>query len=87
MSYAITYTTDGSQDNEITCLKVSKPYHKRQKLLREHFQAIKTEEPSPFVVDGADLDLDLEGVVLYDLAVRRVFTEGYMLFDKTSNSS
>ena len=56
MSCAITCTTDGSQDDEITCLKEGKPCHKGRRLSREKFQLINTEKPNPFVVDDADVD-------------------------------
>ena len=56
VSCAITFATDGSQDDEITCLKKGKPCHGGRKLLRDRFQLINTEEPSPVVVDGADVD-------------------------------
>ena len=53
---AITCATEGSQDDEITCLKKGKPCNKGRKLLREQFQLINTEEPNTFVVDDADVD-------------------------------
>ena len=56
VSYAISYSTDGSQDDEITCLKKGKFCHKGRNLLREQFKLINTEEPNPFVVDDADFD-------------------------------
>ena len=56
VSCAITCATDGSQDDEITCLKEGKPCHEGRKLLRERFQLMNTEEPNPFVVDEADVD-------------------------------
>ena len=57
VSYAITCAADGSQDDEITCIKKSKPCHEGRKLLREQFQLINTDEPNPFVVDNSDIDL------------------------------
>ena len=56
VSYPITCATDGSQDDEITCLKKGKHCHQGRKLLREQVQLINTEEPNPFVVDDADVD-------------------------------
>ena len=56
VSCAITCATDGSQDNKITCLKGGKPCYEGQKLLRERFQLMNTQEPNPFVVDEADVD-------------------------------
>ena len=56
VSCAITCATDGSQDDEITCLKEGKPCHEGRKLLREQFQLINTEKLYPFVVDDADVD-------------------------------
>ena len=56
MSCVITCATDGSQDDEITCLKDGKPCHEGGKLLREQFQLINTEEPTPIVIDEADVD-------------------------------
>ena len=55
VSCAITCATDGSQDDEVTCLKEGKPCHEGRKLLREWFQLMNT-EPNPFVVDEADVD-------------------------------
>ena len=48
--------TEGSQDDELTCLKEKRPCHEGQKLLRERFQLTNTEEPKPFVVGDADVD-------------------------------
>ena len=56
MSCAIPCATDGSQADEITCLKEGKPCHEGGKLLREWFQLMNTEEPNPFVVDEADVN-------------------------------
>ena len=47
VSCAITCATDGSQDDEITRLKESKPCHEGRKLLSEQFQLIDTEETNP----------------------------------------
>ena len=43
----ITCATDGSQDDEITCLKKGKPCHEGRSLSREQFQLTHTEEPNP----------------------------------------
>ena len=56
MSFAIICTTDGSQDDKITCLKEGKLCHEGRKLLREQFQLINTKEPNPIVIDEADVD-------------------------------
>ena len=53
---AITCATDGSRDDEFTCLKEGNPCHEGRKLLRERFQLMHTEVPNPFVVDDADAD-------------------------------
>ena len=55
-SCAINFATYRSQDDEITCLKESKPCHEGRKLLSELFQLINTEEPIAFGVDEADVD-------------------------------
>ena len=57
VSCAITCATDGSQDDEITCLKEGKPCHSGRRLLREKFQLISNKKANPFVVDDADVDL------------------------------
>ena len=57
MSCTITCATDGSQDDEITCLKEGRPCHEGRKLLRERFQLVNTKEHNRFVVNDADVDL------------------------------
>ena len=57
MSCSITCAIYESQDGEITCLKEGMPLHKGRKLLRERFQLMNAEEPNPFMVDDADVDL------------------------------
>ena len=54
VSYAS--ATEGSQGDEIICLKKDQPCHEGRKLLREQFQLINTDETNPFVVDDADVD-------------------------------
>ena len=53
VSCVITCATDGSQDDEFTRLKEGKLCHEGRKLLREQFQLINTEEPTPIVIDEA----------------------------------
>ena len=52
----ITCTTDGSQDDEFTRLKEGKLWDEGRKLLREEFWLINTEEPTPIVINEADVD-------------------------------
>ena len=40
----------------MTCLKEGKPCHEGQKLSKERFHLMNTEEPNPFVVDDAGVD-------------------------------
>ena len=56
MSCVITCATE-SKDDEFTRLKEGQLCHEGRKLLREQFQLINTEEPTPIVIDEADVDL------------------------------
>ena len=55
VSRVITCATDGSKDDEFTRPKEGL-CHEGRKLLREQFQLINTEEPTPIVIDEADVD-------------------------------
>ena len=66
VSYAITCATDGSQDDEITCLKEGKHCHKGRRLSREKFQLINTKKSNPFVVDDAYVDSFNPGILTVD---------------------
>ena len=62
VSCVITCSTDGSQDEEFTRLCLE-----GRKLLREQFQLINTEEPTPLVIDEADVDGDEDDDVQIDI--------------------
>ena len=67
VSCVITCSTDGSQDEEFTRLKEGKLCHQGRKLLREQFQLINTEKPTPIVIDEADVDGDEDDDVQIDI--------------------
>ena len=46
---------DGSQDDEIHCLKADQPCAKGRALLKEHLLLLNSEEGNPFVADEEDI--------------------------------
>ena len=55
ISCALTCTTDGSQDDDITCFKPGEPCQDGRVMLKEQFDFINTEEESPFQVEDGDI--------------------------------
>ena len=51
----LTNALDGSQDDEIHCLKADQPCAKGRALLKEHLLLLNSEEENPFVADEEDI--------------------------------
>ena len=55
LACGLTNAVDGSEDDEIHCLKPGQPCEKGRELLREHLKLLNTEEENPFVPDAEDI--------------------------------
>ena len=55
LACGLTNAVDGSEDDEIHCLKPGQPCEKGCELLREHLKLLNTEEENPFVPDAEDI--------------------------------
>ena len=55
ISCAVTCATDGSQDDEITCIKKDQPCSAGREMLKEQLNYMNTIESNPFIAEECDV--------------------------------